>query len=48
MIEFCHWLSMVGNAILAIPIIVAVWGICIIFDCFEEDDDSRPEDQDYD
>lgn len=47
MAEFMDWLSMAGNAIFAIPIILAAWGICIFFDCFEYDD-SRPEDQDYD
>jgi hypothetical protein len=40
MAEILDWLSMAGNAIFAIPVILAVWGICIFFDCFDDDDDN--------
>ncbi|CAI1687500.1 hypothetical protein [Serratia fonticola] len=48
MTEFMHWLSRLGNAVLILPVVLAVLGICTLFDCIFEDEESRPEDKDYD
>ncbi len=48
MAEFMHGLSLLGNAVLILPIFLAAWGIWTLFDCIFEDEECRPEDQDYD
>ncbi|HBE9077923.1 hypothetical protein [Serratia sp. PL7] len=47
MAEFWELLKEPGGAIWAITAIVIAWVLCIIFDCFAEDDD-QPEEQNND
>ncbi|MFN3069913.1 hypothetical protein ACKWMY_17585 [Serratia sp. J2] len=47
MVEFWELIKEPGGAVWAVTAIVIVWVLCIVFDCFAEDDD-QPEEQDND
>lgn len=36
--EFMDWLHGLGSVAWAVPAILIAWAVCVIFNCFEDDD----------